>query len=254
MIFNLGEDLCAALSRLAPSDHLLICCDFDGTLSPIVSRPEEASLPERTRALLAKLSLCNLTLVSLISGRARSDLLVKSQLGDRILHVGSHGAELPIGPDPVLTDEMQELLFQLRESLDLITRDVDGVQLEPKPFSIAVHVRRASRVDVLNVLKAVREGPGSWPGITSMNGKEMIELAVKTMNKGKAIKVLRTEYGDHYKIIYMGDDVTDELAFRELRANDIGIKVGEGETIADHRIDSPESAQIVLNFVHKMRS
>ncbi len=83
------------------------------------------------------------------------------------------------------------------------------------------------------MLTALREGAATWPGVHATAGKEVLELAVQRVDKGSAINALRPDGG---VVLFVGDDVTDERGFAALRPDDIGVKVGPGDTAAQYRV------------------
>src|SRR6266542_4505093 len=215
----------AAIKRIARVPRLLVACDYDGTLAPIVEVPTKAvPLPESVAAVRSLASLSDTT-VAVISGRALRDLAAMSRLPSEVHLVGSHGSEFDVDFVDALDPEHRWLRDQLQEKLTRLVRDEPGVRLELKPASIAVHTRGADRAVAERVVAAVEAGPASWPRIQVTRGKEVIELSVIETNKGSAVNALRGQFAAA-AVMYLGDDVTDENAFRVLHAQDIGIKVG----------------------------
>ena len=128
----------------------------------------------------------------------------------------------------------------------------EGVRLEVKPASVALHVRGVDQSIGDRALDAVRCGPATWPGIYVTSGKSVIELSVVTTDKGAAMETLRGQTSAS-AVLFLGDDVTDENAFAQLHGPDIGIKIGQGETLAGHRVDEPIDAARALGFVLETR-
>src|SRR6266540_85679 len=165
----------AAIKRIARVPRLLVACDYDGTLAPIVEVPTKAvPLPESVAAVRSLASLSDTT-VAVISGRALRDLAAMSRLPGEVHLVGSHGSEFDVGFVDALDPETQQLRAELVETLTALARRRNGVRLEVKPASVAVHVRGASEEDARVVMDAVRTGPATWPGITVTQGKEVVE-------------------------------------------------------------------------------
>src|SRR3954447_21907361 len=131
------------LARLARVPQLLVACDYDGTLAPIVEDPTRAvPLPEAVAALRALASLPQTT-VAVISGRALRDLATLSRLPSEVHLVGSHGSEFDVGFVDALAPDLQQLRTELVETLSGLVRRRAGVRLEAKPASVAVHFRAA---------------------------------------------------------------------------------------------------------------
>ena len=244
----LDAELRSAAARVARVPVLLVACDYDGTLAPIVEDPTRAvPLPEAVAALRALASLPQTT-VAVISGRALRDLAALSRLPSEVHLVGSHGSEFDVGFVDALGPELQQLRGELVETLSGLVRRRAGVRLEVKPASVAVHLRGAAPEVSHLVLDAIRTGPATWPGINVTEGKEVIELSVITTNKGLAVDALRAQLSAS-AVVYFGDDVTDENAFAELHGPDLSVKVGAGPTAARHRVSGPVDAVRLLGLL-----
>ena len=248
----LDTELRGALGRIARVPQLLIGCDYDGTLAPLVDDPTTAApLPEAVAAVRALASLPQ-TLVAVISGRALRDLATLSRLPSEVHLIGSHGSEFDLGFIQRLAPELLDLHGRLVEELTKISHAHPGVRLETKPASVAVHVRGTDRDLAERALEAVRRGPATWPNIHVTNGKEVIELSLMATDKGAAVNALRVQ-ASASAVLYLGDDVTDENAFGQLHGPDVGIKIGSGETLAGYRVDEPIDAVRVLGFLLETR-
>ncbi len=246
-------DLQRAVEQITTTDTLLTCWDFDGTLAPIVANPADAKPLPGTVELLSELAALPETHVALLSGRARADLARLSGVQEPIELVGCHGAEFP----PRLTTEdltqQAELLRNLIDEATEITSGVEGVLLETKPVSVAVHVRNVPDRDLAAELtERVLAGPGNRNGVQVTTGKEVVELSVAKGDKGQAIQVLRREVAAT-AVSFAGDDVTDEHGFDVLQPDDLGVKVGSGPTSAGYRVSEPEDVQRLLRLLVSLR-
>lgn len=223
---------------LSRTPHLLVCCDYDGTIAPIVDDPSRALPLEDVVRGLRALALLPSTTVAVVSGRALRDLAALSRLPSEIHLVGSHGSEFDLdfvhGLDPVARDLLAAVVVQCTQ----LARGVPGATVETKPASVAVHVRRADPKAGRQLLRAVREGPGRLPGVYPRDGKEVLELGVVASDKADAVALLRHRAGAT-AVLFIGDDVTDESAFASLSGPDMSVKVGAGPTEALARVDSP---------------
>jgi trehalose 6-phosphate phosphatase len=245
----LPQELTAALEAAARVPRLLVTSDFDGTLSPIVNNPADARpLPEAGRAL-SELARLPSTEVALISGRALRDLRLLSSMPDAVHLVGSHGAEFDSG---FSHDIDTGLLAAITETLTAIAAGRPGVTVETKPASVALHVRNASDADGEAALAAAWEAADGWDAHAT-TGKAVLEFAVISTDKGEAIDILRAEHGAS-AVVFFGDDVTDEKAFRRLTAADVGVKVGPGDTAATHRVSSPDDVAVALQVLLAARA
>ncbi|OLL74676.1 Trehalose-6-phosphate phosphatase [Pseudonocardia sp. Ae168_Ps1] len=247
----------ADLDRLASAGALLVALDFDGVLAPLVDDPSASRpLPESAEAV-RRLAAHDTTTVVMLSGRGRDDLAAVSGFGPPVGLVGSHGAEYDdevaarLGRTGLLTaaqaERREALLAGLRELVDA----APGSRLETKPAGAAVHVRGMDPADGAALLERVAAG---WvrDGIDATPGKDVLDLAVLRTTKGAAVEVLRDQLGID-TVLFAGDDVTDETAFRVLRDGDVGIKVGDGDTAARHRVPGPPEMAGALERLAALR-
>ncbi len=248
----LPAELRRAIVQLARTPRLLVACDYDGTLAPIVANPEDARpLPESVGALRSLAGLHETT-AAVISGRALRDLATLSRLPSEVHLVGSHGSEFDVGFVHALDADAKQLHRRLETELEGVVAGHEGVALEVKPASIAVHVRRADPAVGERVLHAVRTGPATWDGVQVTEGKAVIELAVVQTDKGHALDVLRHR-ASATAAVFVGDDVTDEKAFARLSGPDVGIKVGDGESLAEYYVADSIDVATVLAFLLEER-
>jgi trehalose-phosphatase len=249
---DLDPDLRAAVGRIARVPQLLVGCDYDGTLAPLVDDPAAAGpLPEAVAAVRALASLPQ-TVVAVISGRALRDLATLSRLPSEVHLVGSHGSEFDLGFIERLDPEVRALHERLVAELTAIARAHPGLRLETKPASVAAHVRGLDPAAGERALEAIRTGPATWPGVHLTHGKQVVELAIVATDKGVAVNTLRAQCSAS-AVLFLGDDVTDENAFAQLHGPDVGIKVGPGETRAGHVVDDPIDAVRVLGLLLETR-
>lgn len=249
---DLSLELRRALSTIARTPRLLVASDYDGTVAPIVSDPEKAfPHPESVRALRALSGLSGTT-AAVISGRALRDLATLSRLPIEVQLVGSHGSEFDVGFVHAIDNDAKQLLDELVVELRDVAAGNPGVTTEHKPASVALHVRNAAPAIAHRALTQVRQGAASWVGVQVTEGKAVIELAVIVTDKGDALDILRHQESAS-AAVFIGDDVTDEKAFRRLHGPDVGIKVGEGESLAEFRVSSTEDVSAVLAFLVEER-
>lgn len=244
-------ELRSALAQLARTPRLLVACDYDGTLAPIVDDPDRALPHPESVAALRSLAALPASTVAVVSGRAFRDLAALTGLSQDVHLIGSHGAEFEAGLADALGPEARALHEKLRAELSRLA-DRPGVGLEVKPASIAVHVREAPPEVGEAVLAAVRDGPAGWDGVHVTEGKAVIELAVVHTDKGAALDLVR-ERVDATAVVFLGDDVTDEKAFARLAGADVGVKVGPGETAAGYRVPRTEDVTAVLALLLELR-
>lgn len=249
---TIDAGLRAALGRIARVPQLLVGCDYDGTLAPLVDDPTTAHpLPEAVAAVRALAALPQTT-VAVVSGRALRDLATLSRLPTEVHLVGSHGSEFDLGFIQRLAPELVELRNRLVSEMDAIAKAHPGVRIETKPASVALHVRGLDRAVSEHAMDAVRIGPATWPDIHVTHGKEVVELSLIATDKGAAVAALRVQ-GSASAVLYLGDDLTDENVFAHLHGPDVGIKIGQGNTQAAYRVDEPIDAVRVLGVLLETR-
>ena len=214
----------------AGEHSLAIFLDYDGTLTPIVSHPEKAFLPDSTRHTVRALAMQ--APVAILSGRELEDVRKRVAI-DGIIYAGSHGFDIA-GPRRLRRQEATKFLpaldvaeKELREKLAAIA----GALIERKRFAIAVHYRKVNESDLPKLERAVSEVAAQHRELRRMEGKKVYELLPNIdWDKGKAVLWLLENLGvEHGKVrpIYIGDDRTDEDAFRAVEQRGTGILVSE---------------------------
>lgn len=254
-----APSLPSALERLdeiaarAEGRRLAVFLDYDGTLTPIVARPELATMSEEMRAAVRDLAgLCS---VAIVSGRDRADVEDMVRL-DSLFYAGSHGFDIA-GPGGrrLQHDQADRFVAALREAAGELRRNLGGtpgVIVEEKKYAVAVHYRLVHRRDVQAVKDAVGAVAARHPGLRKTGGKKVLELRPRVdWDKGKAVLwLLRALDLDAPDVlpVYLGDDETDEDAFAALRARGIGILVAEAvrPTHAGHLLRDPDEVRLFL--------
>jgi trehalose 6-phosphate phosphatase len=244
----LPDDVHAALTHIARAPRLLVASDFDGTLAHFVDNPVDARPLPGTMAALRALAALPDTTATLISGRALDVLGQLSGAPVGVHLIGSHGAEFGGGvSEPVDT----ALLAEIGAGLEAIAARYRGATVEYKPAGVVLHVRRAAPDDGATALEQAREAAASWTAAMT-EGKAVLEFAVVNTDKGAAIDALR-ERENATAVVFFGDDVTDEKAFARLHGDDVGVKVGPGETLAGLRVAAPEDVAAALELLLTQR-
>ncbi len=245
-------ELDCELRRFAHSASALIICDYDGVLAPLVDAPDQALANERSVEALVALAALPDTHVAVVSGRSVGALETLCSFPPAIRLVGSHGSEYRDGPGIELDPAQTDLLAQIAEHLGQLAVDDSGFVVESKPFSVAFHYRMADPTLAEQAVAAIERGPASWSEVWVKTGKKVFELAVIAADKGTAVEQLRHQLGAD-PVLFIGDDVTDEDAFAVLGAGDVGIKVGPGDTLAQHRVSTPDDVADLLTTLLKLR-
>lgn len=249
---SIDRPLELALLAIARSPRLLVCCDYDGTLAPIVADPTHAYPLAEAIAALRTLAALPATRVAVVSGRALRDLAALSRLPAEVHLVGSHGTEFDLDFVHTLEPEQQALRVRLLAWLHANVDQVPGASLEIKPASIAVHVRNCTGEDEARLLSELENGPATWHGVDVKRGKKILEFSVVSGDKGHAMDLLRHEFAAS-ATLFIGDDLTDEPGFARLGGSDVGVKVGEGESLATFRLPDPNAVVLALARLQEER-
>ncbi|MBG6192291.1 trehalose 6-phosphate phosphatase [Arthrobacter sp. CAN_A212] len=252
---SLNPVLLKALESIAAADHLLIALDFDGTMSPLVPLAADARPLPGSASALSALGQLPETTTALVSGRALDSLRSVATPDPETLLIGSHGAETWTGPDGApltLTDQQTDLLRRATAAVQRVVDAHAGTMLESKPTGVVLHTRTADDDVAAAATDAARAALDQLEGAHITDGKRVLETSVISADKGQGIRSLR-EYTGATAVLFAGDDVTDEHAFAALEAQDLGIKIGEGQTQAAHRVHSPEELVLVLEHLLTLR-
>lgn len=218
------------LARLAEEPaRAAILLDVDGVLAPIVPRPEDARVPDDTRAELRR--LCRrYALVACVSGRAGVD--ARSIVGvPELTYVGNHGLELE--PDAA----------EWAGRLAAFLATAAWPRIENKGLTAALHFRDMDETDARRELDAIAERARA-AGFVARYGRKVLELVPPLeANKGSAVRRLLEERGLR-RALYAGDDTTDLDAFAALEPLELGVRVAVAS--AEGPPELTEQADIVL--------
>ena len=248
------ETLDEALRRAAAAHTLVVACDYDGTLAPFVDDPTSAVPAPGAVDALARLADLPRTTVALLSGRNRAALSEVSGAGAPVVLVGSHGSEWEGGFDSPLDDDEVALLERVRSELEDIVSRTPGAHVETKPTAAVLHVRPVPDPAARDRAQSeAMAGPAALDGVFVTEGKNVVEIAVREASKGAAIEKMVEQTGAEVAL-FIGDDVTDERGFARLRPQDVGVKVGEGETAATHRVADIPAVVELLDTLADLRS
>jgi alpha,alpha-trehalase len=232
---------------------LVLFLDYDGTLTPIVEDPQKALLSDAMTEVLKKVADC--FPLAIISGRDLTD--IRKLVGmEGIYYAGSHGFDIA-GPGGMRTHHQKgtEYLPSLdraeKELKEKVNR-ISGAWIERKRFSIAIHYRKVKDTDAASVKEMVTEVAGRHSDLRQSGGKKIFELQPKIeWHKGKALLWLLDQLElDNADVVpfYLGDDVTDEDAFKALKHKGIGVVVMDEPrpTDAQYRLNNPDEVEQFL--------
>ncbi|KAK4262632.1 hypothetical protein QN277_028170 [Acacia crassicarpa] len=243
----------------AKDKKIALFLDYDGTLSPIVDDPDSAFMSEAMRATVRDVAKYFPT--AIISGRSRDQIIELVKLR-HLYYAGSHGMDI-IGPacealfgnhpncvkstdhqgkEITVFQPAKEFLPMIDEvfrTLVEITKDIKGAKVENHKFCASVHYRNVDESDWITVGQRVHDMLKNYPRLRSTHGRKVLEVRpVIDWNKGKAVEFLLESLGlterEDVIAIYIGDDKTDEDAFKVLREN----KRGYGIVVSSVRKES----------------
>lgn len=245
--------------RARLTDPFAVFLDYDGTLTPIVDHPDEARIPERTRATIE--ALAAVTLVAVVSGRDLDD--VRAMVGvEGLAYAGSHGFDILHADgrhQQVATDSL-DALDRAQHELERQLADIPGARIERKRFAIAVHDRTVDDPEHRErIAEIVAELANHETELRATGGKRIHELRPDfDWDKGRAIETLLNELGAEDRVpLYLGDDLTDEDGFRAVKAHGGVAVVVRGEdadrmTFADAALETTEEAERLLDELREL--
>ncbi len=245
-------------SEIGAASHFLLCLDFDGTLAPIVQDPADAHMPGETRAVLEQLTARPGVTVAVVSGRAAADL--QFRVGLNVILAGNHGLEIidgdthwrhptAAGWQPVLHEICGELVARATE--------IPGALVEDKGLTASFHYRNVASAcvplisEILNTIVAPHDDC-----FFLRNGNKVFEILPRTQwDKGSAVlrilqRLRETQCGE-IAICYIGDDTTDECAFRQLPGAITVRAGGNYPTSARFRVRGPAHVARFLHWLHR---
>lgn len=251
----LSGDLREALGRFATRTTILVASDFDGVLAPLVDDPASARPVPGSVDILLELAGLPRTHTAVVSGRDLETLTHLTGLASDglVTRIGSHGAQSSRSfATSTLTSDEHDLLGRVTTDLEELVGTYQDVRLEHKPTATVIHTRGGDAMEAESAMEDAYEIARRHSGVTVLSGKDVLELSVVPADKGSALRALADEVGAD-AVLYLGDDVTDEYAFEVLGPDDVGVKVGDGETAAGHRVHTPEEVVAVLGLVRDLR-
>jgi trehalose 6-phosphate synthase/phosphatase len=221
--------------------------DYDGTLAPIADSPDKARMPHATFSLVEKLA--GLVPIAIVSGRGVEDIQKRLPIKG-LVYAGNHGAEIRSSDKPLVAGRSEEDRAMLHEMLERLQRALapfEGVLIEDKGVTASVHYRNVDLkhlADVSTLFRAIaREYEKSFR-ITS--GKKVFEIRpVGAWHKGDAVTWIADNLGSGTIPVYIGDDTTDEDAFRALKNRGVSISVG-ASAYADYYVRNQDEVERLL--------
>jgi len=241
-------------AKLHDADRVLVGLDFDGTLAPIHDDHRAPEITPDCRAAVESLASAPNATVAVVSGRELSDL--KPRVGvTGIVYAGNHGLEIERdGTEvvhPIAADRRSVVRSAVRSIADRVG-DLPGVELEDKGLTASVHYRNVTPERVREVRSAVDAVVGvEHDRLEVREGKEVLEVRTAVdWDKGSAVQYVAGHLEGDPVPVYVGDDVTDEDAFRVVSDGGVAVVVGNREaTDADYRLESRDDVAPFLDWM-----
>ena len=257
---HLFEDWKSIQARIQQALNLFLFLDYDGTLTPIVSLPELALCPFEVKKNLEELRDLPGVYVAIISGRSLYDLRKKVGVSD-IIYVGNHGLEIEY-PDgrhkKILSFTRTRELESITQNLQNALKEIPGIHFEAKGPILSVHYHNVPQEFSEQIRHAIEEELHPWKGRWKIaSGKMVLEIQPNVdFHKGKAVReILKTFPSVGVLPIYLGDDQTDEDAFRVLKGHGISVFIGPGHLAseADFFLQDPDEVREFLSKCLEVR-
>lgn len=228
---NFFENIQDVEARFAGKEPVVFL-DYDGTLTPIVATPDLAVISDEMRKTVRALS--QRRKVSIVSGRATDD--VRGKVGiDGIFYAGSHGFEI-VDPKAEVTvnqeaKKIRSVIDELQQKLAQRVSHIKGALIENVKYTVSCHYRLVADEDFQEFEKIIDDVLGEYPHLRKTSGKKVFELRPAIdWDKGKAVNwildVLNFDETSQFAV-YIGDDTTDEDAFKVLDSRGFGILVAD---------------------------
>lgn len=240
---------------------ILLLLDYDGTLTPIVEAPQQAAISRQTKELLQELSKSPGCALGIISGRSLED--IKNSVGIKdIIYAGNHGLEIE-GPqikfESQITPRLKSVIRNIAKEVTKRLSGIKGVLIEDKRLSLSVHYRLVDKKDMPVFEKILFEvtSPYAVRDKIKINcGKKVYEIRPPVKwDKGKVVLWLlaRQQFilGEKSAFpVYIGDDISDEDAFKVLKRKGLTVFVGEpASSKADYYVKDAKEVSRFLRLI-----
>jgi trehalose 6-phosphate phosphatase len=237
----------AEVARRPADTSFVLLLDFDGTLAEFDPDPEAPKLTPERIELLTTISRMPGISVGIVSGRRLDDLRPRTRLPDHVYHAGLHGLEIEIGGHRITDPDLATAgarVAGLAACLIGLEDEFPGVLIEDKVASVAVHARKLCVDAHERVFARADALAAPWLAekhVRRLRGNAVVEYLPRVAgHKGEATRWIANDVqrncGKRAWVAYIGDDITDEDAFRVIDFG-IGVLVGLRPTSATYKLD-----------------
>jgi len=253
------EELAAAIQARRGGRHLLLLCDFDGTLVPFNPDPRQVVLSDEMAGVLGSIASRPDCSVGVISGRRLQDVRDRVTVPGELYIAGFHGLEIHAPGETFLhpgASLAAETIHAIGESARPHFGSLPGVFLEDKDLSVVLHYRAAEpsvRIVAQSLFMDAARAALDAGTVRLLPGACMLELLPAIdWHKGSALQWIRERiervHGATFTM-YLGDDVTDEDAFRAVGPGGMTIGASDRVTSAEFRVDGPADVERLLHWL-----
>ena len=248
--------------RVREAKGILLLADYDGTLTPLVAMPEEARLSATMRTLLRRLAGLRGVQVGIVSGRSLRTVRRLVRIPG-VFYVGNHGFEIQGAGVQWTHPRAQRAAVHLRRVIGPLRgalADLAGARVEAKGVSLSVHWRQVAASDIPRFRRLIQQALRPWIAqgrVRVTRGKRVVEIRPPiAWDKGCSVAwiVRHLPRPRPEMVLYLGDDRTDEDAFRAVnRLRGVSIVIGRRKTAARWWLASPAEVLELLRRFAEVR-
>ncbi|EQB63077.1 MAG: hypothetical protein RBG1_1C00001G0656 [candidate division Zixibacteria bacterium RBG-1] len=247
------------LHKIKAGQKFALFLDFDGTLVPIQKDPAKCFLSEKVKEQLRLITRSKYCYLSILSGRSLSD--IRKRVGIRTIYYGgNHGLDIS-GPGVRYTHpkalKAESIIKGVKQQLKKEIKGIGGAWLEDKKFTLSLHFRSVKKEGIPFVKNIFDKTVAEFlekKSLAEIKGKKVLELVPEvSWDKGTAVLWILQRLKDNSLSIYIGDDQTDETAFKALSKRGITIRIGSSKrTFADYYLKGHWEVSQLLKQIQKV--
>ena len=234
--------------------RVLVALDVDGTLAPIVSKPDRARVPAATLRLLARAARLPGVTVAVVSARSARDLKrLVPVAGIRV--AAQYGLEGVVAPAAARRRRWRRDAARIATYLAPVAAAVPGARIEAKSLTAGLHDRAVSsrRLPALGGSLRRVAAAAARLGFVPVRGRRVTEFVPRGYDKGRAVTQLRRRYSPR-TVFYFGDSEADERAFAVLGPDYFPVRVGPARSRARYRVREPGDVARFLRLLLSLRT